>query len=384
MLRKAYARPTSHRTDRWTAYLGVGPTILVGMLVLVLTSCTLQFPFQHTVTNGHLASKNSPYGFTVLQFRQQTVADLKELGVTWVRYQLDWSKIESQPNHFDWSTLDAVVILANANGIYITFPIQNAPQWALSQTCQGNPLLPNPDTFAQFAGTVAYRYNGKHGHGYIDSYEVGNEEFDSIWVGTWEKSIPCRQPNFYAPLLKEAYQAIKAQSPNALVGMFGMLWANTDHIRSFMQGLYDRGDAAFFDFANFHYYRCGDGGSDPSTTTPGYPTGKYPSFDLEWHIIHEVMARNGQPGKPIWVTETGWPTHGIYQDPKCVITPQVQSQYLQYVLSEAKNSHTIQRLFWYTIDKVDGMSITQPNKSDNKLPSFYTMRTFVLQNPTWH
>jgi len=382
-----------------SVFIGVALAVLIGVLLPTPPLQSVFFPVKKmppaSSMKGTLPvrqekqkkvqpSSSGPYGFTVLSFQPQTVTNLKQVGVTWIRYQLNWYKIEAQPDRYDWSELDAAVALANANNIHITFPLQDAPQWALSQTCQGVPFLASATTFAQFASVVAQRYNGHSGHGYIDSYEVGNEEFDNMWVGSWDKSIPCRQPNFYGPTLKAAYQAIKVQSPNALVGMFGLLWKNTEHIRTYMEGLYNQGYGAYFDFANFHYYRCGptEGSSDPSVTSPGsYPKGDYPSFDLEWKIMHDVMVRNNNGSKPIWVTETGWTTSALYQSAQCVVTVDQQAQYLSYVTKAAMNSHVIQHIFWYTIGQVDGMSLTQSN--DVPLPSFYTLQMIVKQYPLW-
>jgi hypothetical protein len=93
------------------------------------------------------------------------------------------------------------------------------------------------------------------------------------------------------------------------------------------------------------------------------------------------MAKYHDGNKPIWVTEVGWNINGVDQKWSCAVTPQVQAQYMSYVLNEAKHSHVIQRLFWYTIDRGDdGMSITQTHGS---LPSFYTFQVFVQQNPRW-
>src|SRR5579884_1350586 len=86
--------------------------------------------------------QNNPYGFTILQsLRPQAVSDMRQLGAGWVRYQLGWNKIEPQPGHFDWRTLDAAVALANAGGLHLSFPIQDAPPWALSQVCENTPFL---------------------------------------------------------------------------------------------------------------------------------------------------------------------------------------------------------------------------------------------------
>jgi GH35 family endo-1,4-beta-xylanase len=330
----------------------------------------------HLMPGAVQPSTTGPYGFSVAaqNVTQQTIDDLKELHVTWLRYQLKWNKIEPEPNQFNWSQLDSVVALANANGIHITFPIQNAPKWAKGPPCIGTHSLPDPTKMAQFASALAQRYNGNNGHGFIDSYEIGNEEYDNIFDGTLQASLPCRQPNLYAPALKAVYPAIKAQSPHALVGMFGLWWVNLPHIQSYMTWLYQNGYGTYFDFANFHYYIC--------KGNPAQTVGNRPSFDLEWQTIHNIMAKYGDSGKPIWVTETGWTISGVDQKAQCAVSPQTQAQYMQYVFQQAAASHVVQHVFWYTIGaKNDGMSITQ---NGSPLPSFYTMQSIIRDQPDWN
>ncbi len=316
-----------------------------------------------------------PYGFTVYTiFRQETVASLKQLHIDWIRYQLNWSDIEPQSGQYNWKKLDAVVALANANNIHITFPIQVAPEWALSQTCANRKFLPGPTQTAHFAQTVAQRYDNQHGHGYIDSYEVGNEEFDSLWTGDWDESIACRQPAFYGPVLKATYLAIKQASPQALVGMNSMWWVNTPHVHDYMNWLYQNGYKQYFDFANFHYYICN---GDPSKTQQDHP-----SFTEEWQTIHSVMQQYQDGAKPIWVTETGWNINAVDQDPKCMVSPQQQAQYLVETTQAAMDSHVIHHIFWYTIDRGnDGMSITQLSGNP---PSFSALQDFIQRHPTWN
>jgi hypothetical protein len=351
--------------------------VLLSLLLVLIAGLIVVFsllPQQQQPSHPLTSNANSPYGFTVLTiFRKQTVADLQQLQVNWIRYQLDWKTIEPQPGHYDWRQLDAAVSLANASGIHMTFPIQQAPSWAQSQVCAGRHLFPGAQQMADFASVLARRYNGNNGHGYIDSYEIGNEEFDSLWTGNWDQSIACRQPSFYGPVLKAGYQAVKAASPHALVGMGGMWWVNTPHIQDYMRWLYQNKYGSYFDFANFHYYICND--------DPAYSMGDRPSFDVEWQTIHEVMQQYNDGKKPIWVTETGWNTSGVYQDPRCIVTPQLQAQYLLYTAQESMNSHVIQHIFWYTIDREnDGMSITQP---EGNLPSFTILQSFIAKHPSW-
>ena len=358
--------------------LSVG-CLLIVCLVLLVACCQYYFglPFSFAPSSRHVSQQEQqggPYGVTVLDILgPQTITDLQQLGVHWVRYQMDWEAIEPQPGQYHWQQLDAALTLANAHGIRVTFPLQGAPTWALSQVCTGRPRLPGANEMARFAAAVAQRYDGQHGHGYIDSYEVGNEEFDNIWTGDWLGSLSCRQPDLYGPVLKAAYTAIKAQSPHALVGMFGLWWENMQHIRSYMNWLYQNNYGSYFDFANYHYYVCNN---DPAVTVETQP-----SFNEEWQTIHDMMARSGDGNKPIWVTEVGWPINSTGQSAQCIVTPQIQANYLRYVLNQASASHVVTHVFWYTVDRgTDGMSLTQDGR---KLPAFSTLQQMVQHQPLW-
>ena len=290
--------------------------------ILILTVACVITIGSVLIWNAHPKQKaivtktgGGPYGFTVYRnFRQQTVDLLQQLHVDQIRYQLNWSEIEPQPSQYDWSRLDAAVALANAYNIHITFPIQNAPDWARNQVCAGRRLLSDATQMALFAQTVAQRYDGQNGYGSIDSYEVGNEEFDSLWTGDWNQSIACRVPKFVGPVLQAAYQAIKGASPKATVGMNALWWTNTQHVEDYMTWLYQNGYGTYFDYANFHYYICN---GDPLQGIPYHP-----SFPQEWQAIHHVMAKYNDGDKPISVTEIGWNTTADQQDPSCVVTPQ--------------------------------------------------------------
>jgi hypothetical protein len=356
-------------------------TLIAALLVLLLFG-TLLYALRAIDSRNHppddAITESSPYGFTVLDdFTAQTVARLKQLGVSWIRYQHNWYDIEPQRDQFDWRLLDAAVSLANANHIHITFPIQGAPRWALQQMCLGSRFLPAPSDVAHFAAALAYRYNGTLGHGYIAAYEVGNEEYDIMLLDNENAnlhiSLPCRAPNFYGPVLKAAYQVIKKASPRAPVGMFGLWWENKNHITYFMHWLYTNGFGAFFDFANFHYYVCKE---RPDSSSPTRP-----SFQQEWQFIHSIMAKYHDSRKPIWVTEIGWPTNSVWQHPSCVVSPYDQALYIEYVLKAAMQSHVIKKVFWYTIDRGDdGMSLTQTR---GLLPGFYTFKRFVRRYSYW-
>ena len=310
----------------------------------------------------------NPYGFSVWGYQSRITTS----GVKWVRLQRDWSTIETAPGVYDFGGLDGDVAAAAAAGVHVTVPVQDAPSFHKTQVCNGVNLFPGPAEISTFAGVLAARYNGRNGHGYVDSFEIGNEEWDGYWGGSWANTLPCRAANYYGPVLKAGYTAVKAQSPTAVVGMFGLWWANTPHIQSYMTWLYQNGYGPYMDFANFHYYT----GADPSVTN-----GDTPSYDLEWRTIRAVQASYNDGSKPVWCTEVGWAVSSVSQ-PGPIVSLAQQAQYLRYVLDSSRTSSVIQRVFIYMISDTgsDGMNIFPPT---GPLPSYAMLQTYIAQYPTW-
>ena len=300
---------------------------------------------------------SSPYGFTTINADTQLVADYRQLNVCWLRYQLHESDIETIKGVYDWGQLDTVVAAMNTAGIHLDFPLEcfESP----GSICFGNPYEPSPTEMAAFATQLAMRYDGKHGHGIIEAFEIGNEENDFY------------SPSSYGPILQAGYQAIKAVYPQAIVGMYGSFTSSLSQTRDLMTTIYATGYGSYMDFMNFHYY---NGGNDPAVTV-----GDHPSFDLKWQTIQAIAAQYGFANKPIWVTEVGWtisPLPGIL-----AVSLQLQAQYLTYVMSEAANSGGIKRVFWFTIDYGNQGDTIYP--IPGPLPAFYSLQKFVQQHPQW-
>ncbi len=315
---------------------------------------------------------DSPYGFTTIHADEQLVAVYKQLNVCWVRYQYHWVKIEKSPGVYDWGPVDAAIATMNRAGIHVNFAIQSAPLFHLTLTCYGTPYLPGPAEMAQFAAIIATRYDGKHGHGKIDSFEIGNEEYDNHFVQNSAASEACRSAVVYGPVLEAGYKAIKAANPNALVGMFGQWLHNIDHIRKFFTDLYSNGYGPYMDYMNFHFY---NGNRDPSVSY-----GEVPSFNEWWQTMHNIASQYGFASKPIWVTEVGWATSPTIHE-SVPIEPQLQAQYLQYIMTQAMQSGVMKKVFWFTINyRTQGDSLYPPG---GPLPAFFTYLEIVRQHPTW-
>jgi hypothetical protein len=298
-------------------------------------------------------SSQSPYGFTTPHADSRLVSLYTQLGVCWVRYQIHEAALVTSSGSYQWNRLDTVVATMNAAHIHLDVPLQCfAPPGGGTDACFSHPTLPTPQQMTAFATAIATRYDGKHGHGRIDAFEIGNEEYDFF---------PASR---YGPILQAGYQAIKAVDPSFLVGMYGTARPSLAHITAVMNAL--RPYTRDFDYANFHYYAHG---GDPTISTSDHP-----SFAATWQLIAHLL-----PTKPIWCTEVGWPTAplpGIG-----AVSPPIQAQYMQDVLASAAGSGVMTRLFWFTID--DGMQPDDIAPNGTALPAFATYRAFVAAHPLW-
>lgn len=312
---------------------------------------------------------NSPYGFTTYHggnhnyaYNATLVAEYKQLHVCWVRLQFHGDLIEVSPGVYNWSLVDQAVATMNAAGIHMTFALQQLPQWDRSLVCpvDGVRYAAGAAEMAMFAQVAATRYNGKSGHGVIDAFEIGNEEYDNHYSGSMATTEQCRSAAAYGPVLRAAYQAIKAVYPSALVGTQGFWWQYTPHIQTTWNTLF-KSYSQYFDYANFHYYQ------DP----PGVTHGNFPSFADEIQLIHQAAQANGQGNKPVWVTEVGFDN----------TNPAVQSSNLQYVLDQARSSGVVQRTFLFTINY--GTQVKTIYPPTGPLPAYFMLQRYIASYPFW-
>ena len=326
-------------------------------------------PTEPPIGNAGSCSSDSPYGFTTYHggnhnyaYNSTLVAEYKQLNICWVRLQFHGDLIETSKGVYDWSLVDQAVATMNAAGIHMTFALQQLPQWDRSLVCpvDGVHYAAGAAEMAQYARLAAARYNGTSGHGKIDAFEIGNEEYDNHYTGSMANTEQCRSASAYGPVLKAAYQAIKSVYPTALVGTQGFWWQNTPHIQTTWTTLF-QSYSQYFDYANFHYYQ------DP----PNASNGATPSFAGEIQLIHQIAVANGQGSKPIWVTEVGFDN----------TNPAMQSSNLQYVLDQARMSGVVAKVFLFTINY--GTQVKTIYPPTGPLPAFYMLQKYVAQYPRW-
>ncbi|MDD5129629.1 MAG: family 1 glycosylhydrolase [Candidatus Omnitrophica bacterium] len=210
---------------------------------------------------------------------EKTISLMQKAGVGWVRLDFLWSDIEAQEGSFDFIKYDNLVKLLKAKGIHILGILHYSTNWASSCGEWNCPPRDN-QKFVNYAGKVIQRYRGQVKH-----WEVWNEPDSVIY---WKQQDSLKS---YCVLLKEVYLAAKKidQDCRILNGGIANGLASINH-------LYDNGAKDYFDILNLHFFESPLHGKNGLKAVINYPK-----------LAYKIMARNGDAGKKIWITETGCP-----------------------------------------------------------------------------
>lgn len=260
---------------------------LLGLLLFFLLAANSSYRGAAQESKSHFGVQGGlPY------FSQE----MRQAGIEIVREWINWEKIESARGRYDWQEMDERVKAANELGIVVLGYFYNMPEWAkvktnifknrtkkkVSDFCQPSDI----NDFKEFASRVAKRYDGRHGNGYIEYFEILNEV-------TVPEFFDYKNPdNRYEAWLINGYQGVKIGNPDAKVLIGGFVdplgFKHTsvnpevDKLINIMLSSYSR----YFDIVSFHSYSYDAEGLRNST--------KY---------IKEVM-RKYNLNKAIWITET--------------------------------------------------------------------------------
>lgn len=226
---------------------------------------------------------------------------MADMGVTWVRMDVDWSVIEAQQSQLDWSTTDAIVEDAAARGMNVLGVISFSPAWSRPSAAGTDAAADRharPDqltSYANFARVVAQRYAPRGVH----SWEIWNEPNT---VKFWP---PQPDAGEYGNLFQAGADAVRGVDPEAtvLIGGLGPQFEVPGREVSptdYLEQLYDTGAIRFADGVAAHPYSFPAlPMADDQRTVGGFK-------DLP--ALHAVMERHGDGGKKIWITEFGAPT----------------------------------------------------------------------------
>jgi hypothetical protein len=267
--------------------------------------------------NSHVATRYGIYQ------RQHVPLDvIASHNVSWVREEFRWDVIQPAPNRWDWGFSDEMVDKARQRGLNILGLLVYSVGWASPGAGAGSnqpawTMPANLDAYRTYVTTVVGRYRGK-----VRAWEVWNEPNHGYF---WR---PAPNPAEYAALLRVAASAIRAADPGAKVVIGGVSGADI----AFLEAAVAAAGWDSFDILAAHPY-----------VAPKSPErGRLVSGEIA--KLQAFVARHGG-GKPIWLTEIGWPTstpgHWGVGDPA------VQANYLVRGMVMAAASPGVERVFWY-------------------------------------
>lgn len=234
-------------------------------------------------------------------------------GFHWLRQEFPWEDIEihakgdfddrrHQPYHSAWDKYDHIVALAEQYHVELIVRLSNPPEWTRALTATVGTFAP-PDhnqDFADFVRTVVTRYRGR-----VRYYQIWNEP--NIYP-EWG-SYPIN-PEAYTDLLKAGATAARQADPNVVI-IAGALAATinlqpaasppenslTDLL--FLQRMYDAGAAPYFDIMAMQAYGLYSGPTDQRMQPR--------VLNISRHLfIRDLMVKNGDAHKPIWISEMNW------------------------------------------------------------------------------
>jgi polysaccharide biosynthesis protein PslG len=234
------------------------------------------------------------------------VAQVEELGLSWVAQRIDWKTYETARGTIDFDALDEIITPLDAAGLNILLTVAAAPNWARSSTEGNGPATNNAD-YAAFVGALADHYEGV-----VDAYEIWRSpNIRPEWSGSAIGATA------YVDLLKVAYNAIKTADPAALVITAGLAptasndGANAIDDRVFLRGIYAAGAADYSDaigvqalgWANPPDSTCCQNGR-PAIS--GWDDQRAFFFLDTLNDYRGIMNANNDGGTFLWVTSFGW------------------------------------------------------------------------------
>jgi len=249
-------------------------------------------------------STDTPIGMTVHVRDAEVLAEkfdlMAEMGVTWVRMDIDWSVVERTQGSPDWSYPDMVVDEADARGMQVLFVLAFTPPWARTAAVDDATIAHHQrpqqlSQWADFARAAATRYAPRGVH----SWEIWNEPNTAKF---WP---PQPDANEYGTLFWVAADAIRDVDPQAtlLIGGLGPQFETPGREiepGEYLEQLYANGAAYRADAVAAHPY------SFPALPmqTPQRMTGGFADLPA----LRSVMEHHGEGDKSIWITEYGAPT----------------------------------------------------------------------------
>lgn len=255
---------------------------------------------------------------------------MQELGVSWIRYEFNWSFIEPEKGVFDWSNYDKVVRDAGARNMHVLALLTYSPKWESGSRNQY--YAPKDlENWEHFVKAAVERY--KPG-GAFSKQEGNNNAYGVTHWEIWEEPNlpsfwkPAPRADDYVELLQRANRVIRAEDPNAVIAIGGLSSGGEGENTpvSFLEKMYTQGAKDCFDIVSVHPFIFPQAPKD----VPGFIA-----------PVRALMNRQGDDKKPIWITSFGYRTTGE-------VTETGQARYVKDIYDELRKGY-VEAMFWFNL-----------------------------------
>jgi hypothetical protein len=230
---------------------------------------------------------------------KKTLEMVREMGAPWIVEYFPWGYIENAEGQYDWAHADLVVDHAQRQGLTVIARLGFVPAWVRPKDSVTSYLdeayYPQ---FANFVGEFVRHFQGRVK--YIVIWNEPNVNFE------W--GYRAVDPDGYARLLQAVYPRAKQADPSAQI-LAGALAPNlappgaADVMSDleYLQKMYDAGAQDYFDALAVHAY----GWKSPADEPPSPDRVNFRRTEL----LREIMVKNGDASKHVFITEGGWNDH---------------------------------------------------------------------------
>ena len=243
---------------------------------------------------------DAPYGFKQSMFKQSA-----DLGATSIRVDLALSAVFAADGSAHWEQVDEVMALARAHRLRPVGILLATPWFISACPAQANSYKCPPSDLEAWTRMVSKMV--AHTRGVIDTFEILNEP-DGRWAFTGTAAD-------YATLLRAGHNAIAAANPRASVAIAATMSLRSRAWLERVLGAAGPHPERLYDIANIHLRA---------------PLRALPAIMRSWRTF---FAAHHAAGKPLWITEFGYPSDPAYQyDSAYQSGPASQASYLTRAL----------------------------------------------------
>ena len=233
---------------------------------------------------------------------------MRDAGVGWARQHFPWEDIEihaqgdyedrrNDPPRSAWDKYDRIVQLSEDYDVQLLGRLDDPPSWAYDDPESEGPQKGPPSRltdWASFVGETVGRYCGR-----VRYWQLWNEP--NIYPEWGERNV---DPRGYVDLLAVGATAARQACPDVVI-VSAALAQNTEaggrnmDDLVYLEALYEAGWAPHFDVLAAQAFGLWTGPTDRRVSRD---RANFPRLLL----TRDVMVRQGDAHKPIWITEFGW------------------------------------------------------------------------------